>query len=86
MHAETPDKKPIPGNDLSTPLHDEQLPPEASEENKEQDIDDLVHNTVSEHTSEEEEFDEDDAVHDIARHPSGTDDSEKDPDDLVHGN
>lgn len=86
MHTESPDKKPIPGNDLTGQVHDEHFLPEKTEENKEQDLDDLVHNNIIEEIPEDEEFDADEAIHHLATHPSVDNDSEKDPDDLVHGN
>jgi hypothetical protein len=85
MHPETPDKKPLPGNDLTGQVQNEHLLPEKPEENKEQDIDDLVHNKAPEEISEDEEFDPDDVVHHTASHSSIDENSEKDPDDLVHG-
>lgn len=86
MLADTPDKKPIPGNDLSDHPGEEGAFPEKTEENNETDLDDLIHSKVETTIPEDEEFDADDAVHHFPSHTSQDDDSEKDPDDLVHGN
>ena len=86
MHPDSPDKKPIPGNDLTGHVQDEHLIPEKPGESKEQDLDDLVHNNIKEEIPGDEEFDADDVVHHIASHPTIDENSEKDPDDLVHGN
>lgn len=80
------DKKQVPENDLITPEPAENILPELQGDNQEQDIDDLVHNTVIEVIPEDEEIDADDAVHRPTADSSNEPDTEKDPDDLVHGN
>ena len=85
IHDENQGKKPLPENDLLTPLADEHLSQEQKDASEEQDLDDLVHSAKAEEIPENEEIDGDDAVHNTAN-PSFDPGTEKDPDDLVHGN
>jgi len=51
----------------------------------EQDMDDIVHNVTQTMPKEDEEIDADETVHKMSSPLDTSDDSEKDPDDMVHG-
>lgn len=86
MPNEWEDKKPLPGNDHAEPAPGENIIPQNPQENEEQDLDDLIHNSLRDEIPPNEEIDPDDAVHNSSNKASLPPDTEKDPDDLVHGN
>lgn len=86
MLPDSADKKPVPGNDLTGQVQNENHLSEKPDENAEHDLDDLVHNTSPEKLPEDEEIDPDDAVHTISTPSTAEESSYQDPDDLVHGN
>lgn len=84
MAADNPEKK----NSLPTepPFADENGVPVKADPMKEQDMDELSHASLPEMPDPIEEVDADDVVHKIKPETPPAMDSEKDPDDLVHGN
>lgn len=84
MTGENSDKRPnIPGE---TPYAGESADPVQADPMKEQDMDELSHNNLEEKADPTKEMDEDDLVHKIKPEAPPAMNSEKDPDDLVHGN
>ena len=86
MQEENQDKKPLPGNDLTEFEPDQNTTPDMPAEEEEQDLDDLVHTTLPEEINAEDEADVDDLVHKLPDNPDSSSETEKDPDDMVHGN
>ena len=78
------DKRNISADEL--PNLEENAAPVKADPTKEQDMDELSHKSLDEMPNPIEEIDGDDIVHKIQPDTPPMPDTEKDPDDLVHGN
>lgn len=78
------EKKNEPGSE--PPFVEEQGAPVKADPTKEQDMDELSHSNLAETPNVNEEIDADDIVHKTHPDTPPAPDTEKDPDDLVHGN
>jgi len=85
MQHDQKDKDRQPDNE-SVPTPDENLVSVEADKLGERDPDELVHLTHVEEIPTNEEIDADDVVHKTIPVPEPLENTEKDPDDIVHGN
>jgi hypothetical protein len=82
MQTDPRDKKILPEDLEPTP---DQISDTDGDAGKEQDLDELVHDSPDAATSPNEEIDADDVIHNSIRKLPSAADNEIDPDDMVHG-